>query len=94
METPRTVEEPSWKHALRLWWSFTWRWPLLILIPLLPIAIVVALVKPAPETALRLARWVAWPLTFWAQITACRQLLRIDYKGFSVRVIERKSVEE
>jgi hypothetical protein len=65
-----------------------------MLMPLVPIAIVVALCKPAPATANALAKWVAWPLVLWAQITAFRQLLRIDYKGFSVRAIERKPAGE
>lgn|GEM_PF-4738281 len=94
METPRTVEAPGWKHALRLWWSFSWRWPLLMLIPLAPIAISVALFKPAPEIANALAKWVAWPLAFGAQIWAFRQLLRVDYKDFSVRAIERRTEGE
>jgi hypothetical protein len=86
-----TIEAPGWKHALRLWWSFSWRWPLVMLVPLVPIAILVAITKPAPETALHLARAVAWPLAFGAQIWVFRRLLRIDYKGFSVRAIERRA---
>ena len=91
METPRTLEAPGWKHALRLWWSFTWRWPLVMLVGLLPVAILVALLKPAPELALQLARAVAWPLAFGAQIWVFRQLLRLDYKDFSVRALERRT---
>ncbi|MCX5797133.1 MAG: hypothetical protein NTY77_16705 [Elusimicrobia bacterium] len=84
-----TIEAPGWKHALRLWWSFTWRWPLVMLVPLVPVAILVAVFKPEQATALFLARAVAWPLAFGAQIWVFRQLLRVDYKDFSVRAVER-----
>jgi hypothetical protein len=60
---------------LRFWWDFTWRWPLLTLIPLIPIAIAVALLRPAPETTNRLAFWVSWPITIWAQVAALRRVL-------------------
>jgi len=89
LEAPKTLE-PGWRHATRLWWSFSWRWPLLALIPLVPIALAVALIKPPATATEKLAFWVAWPISFWAQILAFRRLLRIDYKGFSVRAIERK----
>lgn len=93
MEQPTTLE-PGWRHAARLWWSFSWRWPLLALIPLVPIAIVVALIKPPPEITNRLAFWVSWPITFWAQMMVFKQLLRIDYKTFSVRAVARKTEGE
>ena len=94
METPPTIEAPGWKHALRLWWSFSWRWPLIMLVPLIPVTIIVAMLKMEPESANALARWAAWPLVFGAQLVAFRQLLRIDYKDFSVRAIERRTAGE
>ena len=98
METPRTVEAPGWKHALRLWWSFSWRSALWLFALLLPIAIitgvVTALTKPPPEYPLIFSRLIAFPLMCIAQIAAFRQILRIDYKGFSVRAIERRTEGE
>ncbi|MDD5655629.1 MAG: hypothetical protein PHF00_00035 [Elusimicrobia bacterium] len=88
MEPARTLE-PGWRHALRLWWSFSWRWPLYALIPLVPIALTVAVIKPPPEVANRLAFWVTWPITIWAQVAALKRLLKLDYGGFSVRAVER-----
>ena len=84
----RTVE-PGLRHALRFWWAFTWRWPLLMLIALLPIALLLALVKPGPQAVMAVVAWVTWPIAAWAQIDAFRRLLRTDFKGFSVRLLER-----
>jgi len=90
VETSRAIERPGWGHALRLWWSFSWRWPLLMLAALAPIAVIVALIKPAPGAILSLAHALAWPLALGAQIVAFRLLLRIDYRKFSVRALERE----
>jgi hypothetical protein len=97
MEAPKTIE-PGWRHAARLWWSFTWRWPLLMLIPLVPAALAAgvwaAFAKPAAEAVQCVAALLSWPIVVWAQIAAFRRLLRVDYKDFSVRAVARRTAGE
>ena len=61
----RTVDPGFW-HALRVWWAFTWRLPVLILIPFSPIAVAVFLLKPSPDAAMRVIGWAAWPMVVFA----------------------------
>ena len=61
-----------------------------MLLPFIPIAAVVAAVRPGPRTAMNLAAWLTWPLAAWAQIEAFRRLLRFEARDFSVRVVEKK----
>jgi hypothetical protein len=76
----------SWKKAAALWWAFTWRWPLLFLVPFVPLAIVLGAARAAgmvhPSTVVAVASWVTWPFLAWAQIAAMRQILSKweDYK--------------
>ena len=86
--------EPGYRHALRVWWAFTWRWPVLMLVPLLPLALGVYVVKPSPAAAMNMIAWATWPMLFWAQIESLRRLLRLDFKDFSVRLLERRSHDE
>ena len=84
--------EDGWRHALRLWWSFTWRWPLYLLVPLVPIAMLIALAT-SPERAISLVMPLGWPLVIGAQVFTFRRLLRLEYKGFRIRVLEPNTPE-
>lgn len=70
----RTV---TWKHAVRAWWSFSWRWPLYMIPPVLLVGGVIALVKPGYDFMLYFQPIFAWTTAFACQILAMKKVLNI-----------------
>ena len=90
--TARTIE-PTLGLAVRVWWAWAWRWAVLILVPTLPLALFLALVKPHPQTSMRIVSWASLLIAVWAQIEAMRRVLKLDFPSFSVRLQEKRSHE-
>ena len=67
----------SYKQAARAWWSFTWRWPLLMLAALLPAAALAAFFKPSADFMAFFLPLFTWSIMIWAQLEAMRRLLRL-----------------
>ena len=84
--------EAGWMHAVRLWWSYTWRSFIYFLITLVPIALLVTMFASS-QTAVSVMMFLGWPVMIGAQIFAFSRLLRLEYKGFRVRVLEPNTTE-
>ena len=70
----RTV---PFKQAVRAWWSFTWRWPVLMLVPLIPVSLLMAVVKPSVTFMSYFLPIFTWTIMIWAQLEAMRRVLRL-----------------
>ena len=80
---------PSWPHALRVWWAFTWRWYLIVLVGTLPVALLIGIVKPPQAITLGLISIWAPLVAILSQVEAMRRILRMDFPGYKVRLLER-----
>ncbi len=86
----RTLE-PTFRHALRVWWAFTWRSFLAFWVIVIPFGLLVALLRAlglGAGTASKLASTLAWPIIIAAQVEALRRVLKLDFKTFQVRLLE------
>lgn len=94
MQTRGAVLEPTLRHALRVWWAFTWRWPLLVVVLAIPFSAFLGLLKKLGYVQF-LADWAwvflqlfTWTTLVGTQLFVFTKLLKMDFPGFRVRVLE------
>ena len=75
--------EPTFRHALRVWWAFTWRTYLWIILP----PLFIFFLRPSGLLG-KLASWAFMAFVVWVQIDSFRKILRMDFPSFKVRVLE------
>lgn len=89
----RTLE-PTYKIAVRVWWAFTWRSALLIVLGALALGILVGLanifIRADPASIVKLTSLMTPVIFCAAQIEALRRILRMDFSTYNVRILEKQ----
>ncbi len=81
------LPEPSWGRVARVWWAWTWRWAVFMLVPAAVLSTLFAAAL-TPRAAQVIMNLLAWPIAVLAQLWAFKKLLKMDFPGFRVRLVD------
>ncbi len=84
---------PSYKSALRVWWAFSWRWGVWMVVGCVALGLFIgawrALFGLSSKTILNITSWSTIPLVIWSQLEAFRRILALEFDGAGVRPPEK-----
>lgn len=81
----RTIE-PCWRKSIKVWWAYTWRTALWIIVPAMAL-----FALPVPRPVRQVLSLANVALVIWSQIFTFKSILRMDFSGFSVRLVDSPS---